>query len=60
MFLEECMPVDRKDFPLLMKQDFAYNLHDLVVFIQKNVIEPVEKNVYFENIQTTFEYLAKF
>ena len=54
------MFLDQKDVAPLMKQDLAYNLHDLVIFIQKNVIEPIEKKLYFENIQEIFEYLTKF
>ena len=54
------MFLDEKDISQLIKQELAYNIHDLVSFIQKNVIEPIEKKVYFEIIQEIFEYLTKF
>ena len=57
MFLHDLREPSEKD---ALKQEIAYNLHDMLVFIQKNVIDSLEKKIYYENIQKAFELLSTF
>lgn len=41
-----------------LKKDLAKNLHDLIEFIRCEIDDKTERQIYFENIQTAFEYLS--